>query len=437
MVLIRDLREDPVADAAAVRPRDRGHRAWGWMSSPSPCSTRPTPSSRSSSLRTVDPEHDRHGRDVPEDRLPAEQGPVPRESCRRGRRHRQADLRRALGASRVRIRSRARSASGEQPGAPFVTADPGAGVRARTSWRSRDSCSAWRPSAGVRGARRREQVTDPRPIGVFAPSVGGLTVFRRPDHGRPASRRSTSATTRAPRTVPGRRRDPRLLHRVDRRAGRARRQGRRRGLQHLDRIRLGDLRRRYDLPILGVIRPGAASVSLATRNRRVGVIGTPATIRSHAYFAAIKDENPAVEVYEHARRRSCRWSRPPALRAGGRGERPGGAGAAPRRAGRVRRVRLPAAAVTKIDTLLLGARTTRCFDRRSPRSPATGSRSSIPRRRQPPRWPSCCRSTGWRRPRAAAHRTSSRRRATSRIRSIAERMFGDAFPDVVGAFSAV
>jgi glutamate racemase len=49
-----------------------------------------------------------------------------------------------------------------------------------------------------------------------------------------------------------------------------------------------------------VIRPGATSASLATRNRRVGVIGTPATIRSHAYFAAIKDENPAVEVYEHA-----------------------------------------------------------------------------------------------------------------------------------------
>ena len=31
---------------------------------------------------------------------------------------------------------------------------------------------------------------------------------------------------------------------------------------------------------------------------RVGVIATPATIRSHAYFSAIKDENPAVEVYE-------------------------------------------------------------------------------------------------------------------------------------------
>ena len=65
-------------------------------------------------------------------------------------------------------------------------------------------------------------------------------------------------------------------------------------------IALGDLRRRYDLPILGVVRPGAVTAALTTRNRRVGVIATPATVRSHAYFAAIKDENPAVEVYEHA-----------------------------------------------------------------------------------------------------------------------------------------
>jgi glutamate racemase len=49
-----------------------------------------------------------------------------------------------------------------------------------------------------------------------------------------------------------------------------------------------------------VIRPGATTAALTTRNRRVGVIATPATIRSHAYFSAIKDENPAVEVYEHA-----------------------------------------------------------------------------------------------------------------------------------------
>src|SRR5439155_1751829 len=65
-------------------------------------------------------------------------------------------------------------------------------------------------------------------------------------------------------------------------------------------VALGHLRRRYDLPILGVIRPGASAAALATRSRRVGVIATPATVRSHAYFHAIKEENPAIEVYEHA-----------------------------------------------------------------------------------------------------------------------------------------
>jgi glutamate racemase len=65
-------------------------------------------------------------------------------------------------------------------------------------------------------------------------------------------------------------------------------------------VALHELRRRYDVPILGVVRPGAQAAALSTRTRRVGVIATQATVRSHAYFEAIKDENPFVEVYEHA-----------------------------------------------------------------------------------------------------------------------------------------
>lgn len=60
------------------------------------------------------------------------------------------------------------------------------------------------------------------------------------------------------------------------------------------------LRRRYAVPILGVVRPGATAAALATRSRAVGVIATSATVRSHAYFEAIKEEDPFVEVYEHA-----------------------------------------------------------------------------------------------------------------------------------------
>jgi len=144
-------------------------------------------------------------------------------------------------------------------------------------------------------------VTDPRPIGVFDSGVGGLTVLRE------ILRRTPDESTiyfgdnaRAPygtrpdeevRTFSTQSID--VLVERDVKAVVV-------ACNTSTAIALGDLRRRYDLPILGVIRPGATSAALATRNRRVGVIGTPATIRSHAYFAAIKDENPAVEVYEHA-----------------------------------------------------------------------------------------------------------------------------------------
>ena len=94
-----------------------------------------------------------------------------------------------------------------------------------------------------------------------------------------------------------------------------------------------------------MIRPGASAAALATRNRRVGVIATPATIRSHAYFAAIKDENPAVEVYEHATPTLVPLVEAGQLsRTGGRGGRGRGARAAARRARRGRRVHLPQAA---------------------------------------------------------------------------------------------
>jgi glutamate racemase len=144
-------------------------------------------------------------------------------------------------------------------------------------------------------------VSDPRPIGVFDSGVGGLTVLREMLRRTPAE--STIYLGDNARAPYGTRSDDEV---------------RRFSAESIDvlvgrdvkavvvacntstAVAIGDLRRRYELPVLGVIRPGAVTASLTTRNRRVGVIATPATIRSHAYFAAIKDENPAVEVYEHA-----------------------------------------------------------------------------------------------------------------------------------------
>jgi len=142
---------------------------------------------------------------------------------------------------------------------------------------------------------------DPRPIGVFDSGVGGLTVLREVVRRSPAE--STIYLGDNARAPYGVRSDEEVMafstESLDMLAER--------DVKAIvvacntsTAVGLGTLRRRYDLPILGVIRPGASAAALATRNRRVGVIATPATIRSHAYFGAIKDENPAVEVYEHA-----------------------------------------------------------------------------------------------------------------------------------------
>ena len=47
------------------------------------------------------------------------------------------------------------------------------------------------------------------------------------------------------------------------------------------------LERHFKLPVMGVIVPGAEAALAATRNQRIGVIGTNATIRSQAYHTTI------------------------------------------------------------------------------------------------------------------------------------------------------
>jgi glutamate racemase len=50
------------------------------------------------------------------------------------------------------------------------------------------------------------------------------------------------------------------------------------------------------VPVIGAVDPGAASALAATRNRRIGVIGTLATVRSGAYERALTARDPAVAV---------------------------------------------------------------------------------------------------------------------------------------------
>lgn len=59
---------------------------------------------------------------------------------------------------------------------------------------------------------------------------------------------------------------------------------------------LDDLRARFDVPVVGVIEPGARSLVAATRSGRVGVIGTVGTINSGAYQSAVGTVDPDVEL---------------------------------------------------------------------------------------------------------------------------------------------
>jgi glutamate racemase len=54
----------------------------------------------------------------------------------------------------------------------------------------------------------------------------------------------------------------------------------------------------YDLPILGVILPGARAAAL--QGSRIGVIATPATVTSNAYLHAIREANPHAQVWQVA-----------------------------------------------------------------------------------------------------------------------------------------
>ena len=59
---------------------------------------------------------------------------------------------------------------------------------------------------------------------------------------------------------------------------------------------LDELQDRYDIPVVGVIEPGARAVLQATTNGRVGVIGTVGTINSGAYQAAVTALDAEVEL---------------------------------------------------------------------------------------------------------------------------------------------
>jgi glutamate racemase len=65
-------------------------------------------------------------------------------------------------------------------------------------------------------------------------------------------------------------------------------------------VALGELQAHLDIPVIGVIQPGASAGVKATRSGRIGVLATSGTVASGAYERAIHGENSAAEVFAHS-----------------------------------------------------------------------------------------------------------------------------------------
>jgi len=65
-------------------------------------------------------------------------------------------------------------------------------------------------------------------------------------------------------------------------------------------VSIPSLRAEFDIPVIGVIEPGAKKAVSVTKTGKIGVIGTPSTINSGAYKSAIENLNPSIEVVSKA-----------------------------------------------------------------------------------------------------------------------------------------
>jgi glutamate racemase len=140
------------------------------------------------------------------------------------------------------------------------------------------------------------------PIGVFDSGVGGLTVLRALSHALPSQDFIYLGDTAR---LPYGTKSPDTVSRYSLQCAQALL---RRGIGALvvacntaSASALGALSARYpDLPIIGVIEPGARAAIEASRSQHIAVIATEGTINGGAYQSEIRRRNPAVRVLARA-----------------------------------------------------------------------------------------------------------------------------------------
>ncbi len=139
---------------------------------------------------------------------------------------------------------------------------------------------------------------DNRPIGVFDSGVGGLTVFREISRRLPNEKVVYFGDTAR---VPYGDRDPAQVVDFSRQIVRFLRTHDVKAIviacNTATAPSLPYLRAENDIPIIGVIEPGARGAAAATRNGRIGVIATAGTIKSGQYPKHILGINPKLSVF--------------------------------------------------------------------------------------------------------------------------------------------
>lgn len=135
------------------------------------------------------------------------------------------------------------------------------------------------------------------PIGVFDSGVGGLTVLK--ELYRQLPNESILYFGDTARLPYGTRTQTEILHFVREILDWMLEQGVKMVIMACNTssaLALDLVRAEYDIPILGVILPGARAA--VQQGRRIGVIATPATAASHAYRLAIEEIDPTTRVWQ-------------------------------------------------------------------------------------------------------------------------------------------
>jgi glutamate racemase len=144
-------------------------------------------------------------------------------------------------------------------------------------------------------------MSNPRPIGVFDSGIGGLTVVKALRDRLPNESILYLGDTarvpygpKSPDTV--QRYALELAHVLLKKNAKALVVA----CNTVSSVALPLLTKKFSVPIIGVIEPGARAALQASRNRHIGVIGTRATIRSGAYEKALRATDNKVRVSSRA-----------------------------------------------------------------------------------------------------------------------------------------